>query len=119
MLNRVWISGALIMAALMLSYEGAGQKFQEPTKEELQMTSDPKAPGAEAVYLYRQEETDNNSHYVGEYARIKVLTEKGTEWATVEVPILGIIQTCVLLSVINIFIFILISNSRPCFIQKM
>ena len=34
------------------------------------------------------------------------------------IPILGIIQTCVLLSVINIFIFILISNSRPCFIQK-
>lgn len=35
------------------------------------------------------------------------------------IPILGIIQTCVLLGVINIFIFILISNSRPCFIQKM
>jgi len=35
------------------------------------------------------------------------------------IPLLGIIQTCVLLSVINIFIFILISNSRPCFIQKM
>jgi len=35
------------------------------------------------------------------------------------IPILGIIQTCILLSVINIFIFILISNSRPCFIQKM
>ena len=35
------------------------------------------------------------------------------------IPILGIIQACVLLSVINIFIFILISNSRPCFIQKM
>ena len=35
------------------------------------------------------------------------------------IPLLGIIQTCILLSVINIFIFILISNSRPCFIQKM
>lgn len=35
------------------------------------------------------------------------------------IPVLGIIQTCVLLSVINIFIFILISNSRPCFIPKM
>jgi len=34
------------------------------------------------------------------------------------IPLLGIIQTCVLLSVINIFIFILISNARPCFIQK-
>ncbi|MDP2911652.1 MAG: hypothetical protein Q8N76_04920 [Candidatus Omnitrophota bacterium] len=35
------------------------------------------------------------------------------------IPILGIIQTCVLLSVINIFIFILISNSRNPAIQKM
>ena len=86
MLNRVWISGALIMAALMLSYAGAAQKFQQPTKEELQMTSDPKAPGAPAVFLYRQEEADNRSHYFGEYARIKVLTEKGKEYATVEVP---------------------------------
>jgi hypothetical protein len=77
---------ALMLAALSLLPACAAQKFQEPTKEELQMTSDPKAPGAAAVYLYRQEETDNNSHYVGEYARIKVLTEKGKEWATVEVP---------------------------------
>jgi hypothetical protein len=74
------------MAALMLSHAGAAQKFQQPTKEELQMTSDPKAPGASAVFLYRQEEADNRSHYVGEYARIKVLTEKGKEYATVEVP---------------------------------
>nr|MBU1328951.1 fused MFS/spermidine synthase [Candidatus Omnitrophota bacterium] len=35
------------------------------------------------------------------------------------IPIIGILQTCVFLSVINIFIFILLSNSRPCFIQKM
>jgi len=35
------------------------------------------------------------------------------------IPTLGILQTCVLLSVINIFIFILLSNSRPCVIQKM
>ena len=77
---------ALILAALSLPLTGAAQKFQQPTKEELQMTSDPKAPGAPAVFLYRQEETDNHSHYVGEYARIKVLTEKGKEYATVEVP---------------------------------
>jgi Domain of Unknown Function with PDB structure (DUF3857)/Transglutaminase-like superfamily len=62
------------------------QKFQEPTKEELQMTSDPKAPDAAAVYLYREDSTDNRSHYVSRYARIKILTEKGKEWATVEVP---------------------------------
>jgi spermidine synthase len=35
------------------------------------------------------------------------------------IPLLGILQTCVFFSVINIFIFILLANSRPCFIQKM
>jgi len=62
------------------------QRFQEPTQDELRMTSDPMAPGAPAVYLYREEATDNFAHYVSCYARIKVLTELGKEWATVEVP---------------------------------
>ena len=35
------------------------QKFQEPSKAELQMTADPAAPGAPAVYLDLQETTDN------------------------------------------------------------
>ena len=74
------------MASLMLSHAGVAQKFQDPTKEELQMTSDPKAPGAPAVFLYRQETTDNRDHFMSSYARIKVLTELGKEWATVEVP---------------------------------
>src|SRR5271165_5368245 len=74
------------LAVLALPFAGVAQKFQEPTKEELQMTSDPKAPGAPAVFLYREEITDNGNHYISEYARIKVLTELGKEWATVEVP---------------------------------
>ena len=83
---HVCVGIALSMAALALSAPGAAQKFHEPTKEELQMTSDPKAPGAPAVFLYREETTDNRNHYVSSYARIKVLTELGKEWATVEVP---------------------------------
>lgn len=70
----------------LTAVSASAQKFQEPTKEELQMTSDPKAPGAPAVYLYREEVTDNYNHFISEYARIKVLTELGKEWATVEVP---------------------------------
>lgn len=61
-------------------------QFQAPTKEELEMTSDPKAPGADAVYLYREEKTDDQLHYHGYYVRIKVLTEKGKELATVHIP---------------------------------
>src|SRR5580704_4497012 len=61
-------------------------QFQEPTKEELAMTEDPKAPGAAAVYLNLEEITDDPLHYHSFYARIKVLQEKGKELATVELP---------------------------------
>ena len=81
-----FLPSALAALALVMPLTCAAQKFQEPTKEELQMTSDPKAPGAPAVYLYREETTDNRNHYTSVYVRIKVLTELGKEWATVEVP---------------------------------
>jgi hypothetical protein len=64
-------------------------QFQPPNPDELKMTSDPKAPGAAAVYL-DYEETDNDAqHSQIYYARIKVLTEKGKEAATVKIPYLG------------------------------
>jgi len=72
----------LLSAAASLSAFG---QFQAPTQEELQMTSDPKAPGASAVYLYREEVEDDPLHFRTVYARIKVLTEKGKELATVRV----------------------------------
>jgi len=77
---------AIVFATLSLTTALQAQKFQEPSREELQMTSDPKAPGAAAVYLNREIRNDNQSHFIGEYARIKVLTEQGKEWATVEIP---------------------------------
>jgi hypothetical protein len=61
-------------------------QFQQPTPEELKMTSDPKAPDAAAVYLNFEETTDDPLHYHSVYARIKVLTEKGKELATVQIP---------------------------------
>jgi hypothetical protein len=64
-------------------------QFQEPTPEELKMTSDPKAPGAVAVYLNVEEISDDQKHFQSFYARIKVLTEKGKELATVEIPYLN------------------------------
>ena len=75
-----------LLPLLTLAPAVFAQKFQEPSKAELQMTADPAAPGAPAVYLDLQETTDNFNHYVGSYARIKVLTELGKEYATVEVP---------------------------------
>ena len=50
------------------------------------MTSDPAAPDAAAVYLFRQETSDDKLHIHSLYARIKILTEKGKEYGDVEIP---------------------------------
>jgi hypothetical protein len=76
---------ALFLAALALPAMLHAQ-FQQPTPEELKMTSVPSDPGAAAVYLYREETTDDHLHYHGYYERIKVLTEKGKEQATIRIP---------------------------------
>ena len=57
-------------------------QFQEPTKEELQMTVDAKAPGANAVYLNLADDQDGPAGTSTFYERVKILTEKGKERAT-------------------------------------
>jgi len=63
-------------------------QFQTPNPDELKMTSDLQAPGAAAVYFNIEEIANDPLHYQSYYARIKVLTEKGKELATVELPYL-------------------------------
>lgn len=72
--------------AIALAAPALHAQFQEPTQDELHMTADPKAPGAPAVFLNVEERTDDAIHYHSVYARIKILTEKGKELATVHVP---------------------------------
>jgi hypothetical protein len=60
------------------------EKWIEPTAEELKMTSQPQVPGAAAVYLYREETTDDQLHMFSIYVRLKVLTDKGKEFGNVE-----------------------------------
>ena len=49
------------------------------------MTSQPEVPGAAAVYLNREEMTDDQLHMFSIYVRLKVLTEKGKDYANVEI----------------------------------
>ncbi|HEX8710744.1 MAG TPA: DUF3857 domain-containing protein [Terracidiphilus sp.] len=82
----VCLRGAALLLLAMLPIVLRASAFQDPTPEELKMTSDPAAPGASAVYL-DYEETDNDPlHYESIYARIKVLTDKGKDLATVDLP---------------------------------
>ena len=85
MRNSILLRGAALFFAAVSPAVVCAQ-FQQPTDEELKMTSDPKAPGAAAVYLDIEEIANDPMHFQSYYARVKVLTEKGKELATVEVP---------------------------------
>jgi hypothetical protein len=54
--------GAFLLIALACPAPGFAQ-FQAPTDEELKMTADPKAPGADAVFLNLEQVTDNMASY--------------------------------------------------------
>jgi len=66
----------------------ASEGFQPVSPEELKMTSEPLAPGAPAIVLYRQVDRDDNGRTSHEdnYVRIKILTEEGRKYGDVEIP---------------------------------
>ena len=63
----------------------AGDEWLPIDPADLKMTSEPKAPGAPAIYLYRQVDRKDlgraNTEY--NYVRIKILTEEGRETANI------------------------------------
>jgi hypothetical protein len=79
------LSAALVLAS-WFAPAFAHAQFQDPTPDELKMTSDPKAPDAAAVYLFRERDVDDVKSFRTIYERIKVLTEKGKDLATIRIP---------------------------------
>src|SRR5579863_449783 len=75
----------LLLPAMVALSLLARAQFSPVSKDELSMTSDPKAPGAAAVYLYREEVDDDPHAFRTVYARIKVLTEEGKSAAVVHI----------------------------------
>lgn len=64
--------------------------FQPVSPEEMKMTSEPKAPGAMAIILFREVDRDDREHTTHEddYFRIKILTDEGRKYADIEIPFL-------------------------------
>ncbi len=85
-----WIWMVVGLAACMLATQDAkaGIGFQPVSQDELKMTSEPLAPGAPAIILYRQVDRDDNGRtsHEDDYFRIKILTEEGRKHANIEIP---------------------------------
>jgi hypothetical protein len=81
--NLLLVSLSLIAAVPAFG----GSNWTQPTPEQLKMTSDPAAPDAPAVYLFREEVVDDKLHYHRLYAQIKILNDKGKEeFSDIEMP---------------------------------
>lgn len=66
----------------------AGDEWLPIDPADLKMTSEPKAPGAPAIYLYRQVDRKDASRASTEYnyVRIKILTEEGRDKGNIVIP---------------------------------
>lgn len=76
-----------LIFAWFLTLPALASDWTQPSPDELKMTSDPAAPDAPAVYLYREEIVNDKEHFHRVYARIKILNEKGKEqFSDIEIP---------------------------------
>jgi len=76
----LFLAGSLFQLAGSI----ARAQWTPATPEELSMTSQPEVPGAAAVYLDREETTEDRLHMFSIYVRLKVLTDTGKSFANVE-----------------------------------
>jgi transglutaminase-like putative cysteine protease len=82
----------LFFAAVLYSRPASAVDDWQPIlPDELKMASEPLAPGAPAIILYRQVDRDDSTFPVHEYnyIRIKIFTEEGLKYGDVEIPFIA------------------------------
>src|ERR1700730_8282641 len=85
-----WVVLGLAVWMLAVQDAKASVGFLPVSPDELKLTSEPQAPGAPAIILYRQVDRDDNGYtsHEDDYLRIKTLTEERRTNANVEMPFL-------------------------------
>jgi hypothetical protein len=82
----VGIASLTALLVILWQTPAHGEDWQPVTNEDLQMTREPKAPGAAAIYLYEQVDRDDTIPEVSIYMRLKILTEEGRKYGDIEIP---------------------------------
>jgi Domain of Unknown Function with PDB structure (DUF3857) len=75
-----------LVAALAAAPLVAATDWLPISPDDLKMSSEPMAPGAPAVYLYRQIDRDDAGYREKAYVRIKILATPGLQYANVAIP---------------------------------
>ena len=83
--GKVLARAVFLFCVCLVAVAHAGDDWQPILPEELKMTAEPLAPGAPAIYLYRQVDRDDKVGHEENYVRIKILTEEGRKQADLEI----------------------------------
>jgi hypothetical protein len=77
-----------LLFALTVTQLSRAADWPPISPDELKMTSEPLAPGAPAIILYRQVDRDDSGHTAHEtdFVRMKILKDEGRKYADVEIP---------------------------------
>jgi transglutaminase-like putative cysteine protease len=83
---KITILSALLAVFMVLPHAAHAIGFQPISPDELKMTAEPKAPGADAIILHRQlDRVDGRVSHEDNYFRIKILKEEGRKHADIEI----------------------------------
>src|SRR5215471_13978211 len=85
---RLGVTLLFTLVSLFVSQPALAADWPPITSDDLKMTSEPLAPGAPAIILYRQVDRDDSGHtaHENDFVRIKILKEEGRKYADVEIP---------------------------------
>ncbi|MGH8258429.1 MAG: DUF3857 domain-containing protein [Steroidobacteraceae bacterium] len=75
-----------MLAVIGMVHLAAATDWLPVSQADLKMTSEPLAPGAPAIILYRQVDRSDAGFYQDTYVRIKILTADGLKYASVAIP---------------------------------
>ena len=93
MRNNTLVAICLLALSTTVLPSLAHGQFQNPTPEELKMTSDPQYPDAAAEYLNYEEKTEHEFDYHSVYARIKIFKDSAKDVAGVRLGYLRGMRT--------------------------
>lgn len=80
------LAGLLALACGPATVAGASDAWQPIPLAELELKDDPINPGAHAVVLYREVFANHKKKFDTQHVRIKILTEKGHDYANIKIP---------------------------------